>query len=117
MSEWSTADSPRPAGYGHHLKAGDSPREIPQSGDERCQDERKAQHRHGQHYEQVDAGLRVVDEVVSDGDVASARTHSSGTYYNHDEQAALPAEWREIFVCQRQDAGWRIALYMFQSVP
>ena len=57
-----------------------------------------------------------IDEILANNELASARTHSSGSYYDHDRGEALPARWREVFVFQRHDGDWKIALYMFQGL-
>jgi uncharacterized protein (TIGR02246 family) len=58
----------------------------------------------------------VFDEILASGDLATARTHSTGTYFNHDEGKAAPASWREVFAFGREGGDWKIALYMFQGV-
>ena len=57
----------------------------------------------------------VFDEILASGDLAAARTHSTGTYFNHDEGKAAPAAGREVFAFKRDGGDWKIALYMFQS--
>lgn len=55
------------------------------------------------------------DEILVEGDLASARTHSSGTVVNRETGEARPASWRELFVLRRIGGRWKIANYMFQS--
>lgn len=56
------------------------------------------------------------DEILSDGNLASARTRSAGTVLNRDTGEKSPASWRELFVLRRVDGRWRIAQYMFQGM-
>lgn len=56
------------------------------------------------------------DEILTDGDLASARTRSTGTVINRASGERSPASWRELFVFQRVDRRWKIAQYMFQGV-
>jgi uncharacterized protein (TIGR02246 family) len=56
------------------------------------------------------------DEILADGDLASARTHSYGTVLNRASGESSSAAWRELFVLQRVDGRWKIAQYMFQGI-
>ncbi|HLJ67584.1 MAG TPA: nuclear transport factor 2 family protein [Chloroflexota bacterium] len=56
------------------------------------------------------------DEILCSGDLASARTRSTGTVLNRDTGEQSPASWRELFVLRRVAGQWRIAQYMFQGM-
>jgi len=56
------------------------------------------------------------DEILSDADLASARTRSTGTVLDRASGEKSPASWRELFVLQRVDGRWKIAQYMFQGM-
>ena len=55
------------------------------------------------------------DEILADGDLASARTRSTGTVLNRQSGEQSPASWKELFVLRREDGAWKIAQYMFQG--
>jgi uncharacterized protein (TIGR02246 family) len=55
------------------------------------------------------------DEILVAGDLASARTHSSGTVKDRETGATRAASWRELFVLRRIGESWKVANYMFQS--
>jgi ketosteroid isomerase-like protein len=55
------------------------------------------------------------DEILSDGQMASARTRSTGTVLRRATGETSGASWRELFVLHRVDGRWKIAQYTFQS--
>lgn len=55
------------------------------------------------------------DEILATGNLASARTRSTGTVLNRESGEQSPASWRELFVLQRDNGTWKIAQYMFQG--
>jgi uncharacterized protein (TIGR02246 family) len=54
-----------------------------------------------------------VDEVREGGDVAAARTHTTGTITILAGDNVLQVVSRELFVLRKSAEGWRIADYMF----
>jgi uncharacterized protein (TIGR02246 family) len=71
-------------------------------------------------YDAVFKNIRIaihfaVDELVVKGDVAFARTHSSGTSTVVATGASGPEANRELFVFARGASGWKIARYLFNK--
>lgn len=57
------------------------------------------------------------DEVIVRGDTAIARTRTSGRNTVRADGQEVPGRYRELFVLNRQDSGWKISQYMFQPQP
>ena len=57
------------------------------------------------------------DEIVIRGDTAVARTRTSGANTIRATGEVVPAHYRELFVLQRLEDGWKITQYMFQPMP
>jgi len=71
-------------------------------------------------YDAVFANIRIaihftVDELTVKGDVAYARTHSTGTATVVATGASGPEANRELFIFARGPGGWKIARYMFNK--
>ena len=56
-----------------------------------------------------------VEEIVSDGSIAFARTGSKGSVTVLADGTTVPEENRELFVLQKEDGVWKIARYMFNK--
>ena len=52
----------------------------------------------------------------TDGDLASVRSHRSGTVTLLADGAVVPQECRELWVLRRSGGAWKIAQCMFQQV-
>ena len=57
------------------------------------------------------------DQISVSGDMAFARTRSSGVNTVRSTGKEVPSRYREIFVLRRDGDAWRIASYMFQPQP
>jgi uncharacterized protein (TIGR02246 family) len=57
------------------------------------------------------------DEIVVRGETAIARTRTSGVNTVRATGAEMPARYRELFVLEREQGGWKIAWYTFQPRP
>jgi uncharacterized protein (TIGR02246 family) len=57
------------------------------------------------------------DEVIVRNDTAIARTRTDGKNTIRANGQEVPGRYRELFVLNRTDAGWKIAQYMFQPQP
>ena len=55
------------------------------------------------------------EQITAVGDLATVRSHSSGTVISRDTRESKPAAWRELFTLREVDGAWRIANYMFQA--
>jgi uncharacterized protein (TIGR02246 family) len=58
-----------------------------------------------------------LEEVLMDGEIATARTTGTGTMTVRATGEAVPARFRELFVLRRLGDQWKIAQYMFQQLP
>ncbi len=56
-----------------------------------------------------------VEEIVTDGSIAFARTGSKGSVTILADGTTAPQENRELFVFQKNDGVWKIARYMFNK--
>jgi uncharacterized protein (TIGR02246 family) len=56
------------------------------------------------------------DEILVQGDLAVARTRSTGVLTKRHAGDTESVTYRELFVLQRAENGWKIAQYMFQRV-
>jgi uncharacterized protein (TIGR02246 family) len=56
-----------------------------------------------------------VDQILSSGDIATVRTHSSGTL-TMEGTDEIRSEARELFVLTRVDNAWKIAQYVVQRL-
>ena len=56
-----------------------------------------------------------VDRVVDHGSWAVVETHSDEVVTVLAEGTPTPCQYRELFILQMTDDGWRIAEYMFNS--
>ncbi|HEY6275383.1 MAG TPA: nuclear transport factor 2 family protein [Streptosporangiaceae bacterium] len=57
------------------------------------------------------------EEILADGDLGAAHTTATGTITPLATGEAAPARFRELFVLRREGEEWKIAQYMFQSMP
>lgn len=57
------------------------------------------------------------DEVIVRDDTAIARTRTDGKNTVRANGQEIPGRYRELFVLNRTEAGWKIAQYMFQPQP
>jgi uncharacterized protein (TIGR02246 family) len=56
-----------------------------------------------------------IEEIVVNGSLAFARTHSQGTTLTHATGKTSAEENRELFVFQKEDGQWKISRYMFNK--
>jgi uncharacterized protein (TIGR02246 family) len=54
-----------------------------------------------------------VDDWIVDGDLATVRCHTTGSFTLRAEGRRIDGVSRELFVLQRQSGDWRIRWYMF----
>ena len=57
------------------------------------------------------------DDITVEGDLAAVRATSLGTITIRATGETQPACFRQLFVLQRTQAGWKIAQYMYQQMP
>lgn len=57
-----------------------------------------------------------IDEIVTNGDHAYARTTSKGTTLIHTNGETVAEENRELFVLQKSNGQWKISRYMFNKM-
>jgi uncharacterized protein (TIGR02246 family) len=57
------------------------------------------------------------DQVQVAGEMAVARTRSSGTATVRSTGETSDGRYRELFVLRRSDGAWKISAYMFQTQP
>jgi uncharacterized protein (TIGR02246 family) len=56
------------------------------------------------------------DDILVDGDFATAVTRAAGTVTMLEPGTAVPAQFRELWVLRRAGADWKISRYMFQTM-
>lgn len=57
-----------------------------------------------------------IDEIITSGDYAFARTTSRGTTLIHANGQTVDEENRELFVLQKISGQWKISRYMFNKM-
>lgn len=72
-------------------------------------------------YESAFAGIKVhitnhIDTILTDGDLAAVRSHSSGSVTLRADGTVVPMACRELWVLTRSGGDWKIAQYMHQEV-
>lgn len=72
-------------------------------------------------YESAFAGIKVqmtnhIDTILTDGDLAAVRSHSSGSVTLLADGTIVPMSCRELWVLTRSGGDWKIAQYMHQEV-
>jgi uncharacterized protein (TIGR02246 family) len=55
------------------------------------------------------------DEVIVNGDYAYARTNSRGSTLIRASGVTIPVDNKELFVLHKDNAGWKIAHYIFNN--
>jgi len=56
-----------------------------------------------------------IEEIIVSGDMAYARTGSTGSMTMLSSGQKMPEENRELFVLRKKDGQWKIAVYMFNQ--
>jgi uncharacterized protein (TIGR02246 family) len=72
-------------------------------------------------YESAFAGIKAnmtnhVDTILTDGDLAAVRSHTSGSITLLADGTVVPMACRELWVLTRSGGDWKIAQYMHQEV-
>jgi uncharacterized protein (TIGR02246 family) len=74
----------------------------------------RADYERGLHLGQVHRAFHV-DQILGSGDIATVRTHSTGTL-SMEGTDEIRSEARELFVLKRADDEWKIAQYVVQRL-